>query len=222
MFLRRPFMANSRAFRLCGLMAAALLAAMAFCACGAELPGEDLSRGIEAVGPDSDEESLTFIEIETDDMVEFSIPRWNIAASSLNSGIKIKYSGEDAVFEGAVEKGYFITWDQTLEVYVKEVTVKPGSTIYWHPSLKHSKPEQDFVSIILKTEGKITGYAVVGINAVVSDTTVPYGTHFRYELKLLHSALIPKVDGEYQNVSEEYVRAEIEKVKAESQGGDSL
>jgi hypothetical protein len=150
-------------------------------------------------------ERLAFVEIETCDMVKIPRSIWNLAVSSPQGMIELKHPEENAVFECAAEKGFFSDGkDIQKDRDQQEIIVKPGGTILWHPSFKY--PEQDFVNIILKIEDKIIGYAVIGIN-------VFYGHNGFYELKLLRSALIPKVDGEYQNVTEEQINAAIERAK---------
>ena len=65
---------------------------------------------------------------------------------------------------------------------------------------------QAFVEIILKFDNNIIGYAVVEIY-----TPDGYGQTFL--ARVLKSALFPKIDGEYQNVTQEYVKTIIERIK---------
>ena len=61
-----------------------------------------------------------------------------------------------------------------------------------------------YVDIIVKTEGNITGYAVLQLNPV-------YNGGFQLVLRKAQS--YPKVNGEYQNITEEYIRSKIQAAK---------
>jgi hypothetical protein len=64
-----------------------------------------------------------------------------------------------------------------------------------------------------QVEEYIIGYAVIGIKLINQST---------YNAVVLKSVLFPQIDGEYQNVSEEYVEAAIGKIKDETNRGGSL
>lgn len=156
------------------------------------------------VAEGGEEEKLPFVEIETDNMIKIPRPTWNAAVSSIQGMIELKHPEENAVFECEVEKGYFFNL-QTQQLKLQRRTEKPGSTIYWHPSQnKQPIPDKDFINIVLKIEGEIIGYAVIGVNRISSAF---------YEIKLLKSVLIPKINGEFQAVTAEQIKAAIEKAK---------
>ena len=76
---------------------------------------------------------------------------------------------------------------------------------YPGPSLDR-EIRQAFVEIVLKIDNNIIGYAVVEIYSADE-----YGHEFM--ARVLKSALFPKIDGEYQNVTQEYVKTIIQRIK---------
>ena len=149
-----------------------------------------------------------FREKKTKDMIE--LHTWYITSGVPNNAIKLSYSDENAVFECIVDEGNFRTGFQ----YSKNKSAKHGDTIYWvpwetdldgEPTSAITQAERTFVEIILKVDDNIIGYAVIKIERK--------GDSRSYNAKILKSALIPKVDGEYQNVTKEQIKNAIEKIK---------
>jgi len=68
---------------------------------------------------------------------------------------------------------------------------------------------QAFVEIVLKIDNNIIGYAVVEI----FKTYQPDTNYSSFRARVLRSALFPKIDGEYQDVTQEYVKTIIERIK---------
>jgi hypothetical protein len=153
-----------------------------------------------------------FVEIETDDMVEFPYPIWNTApiSSIPMYPIKLKHSDESVVFECSVDEGTLSVFGGSYESSQKNVIAKSGDdsfSIAWYSEHTAYVPEdfsqQAFIEIILKIDNNTIGYAVVEVSR----------DRYIFTGKLLHSALIPKVDGKYQAVTEEQVKVAIEKIK---------
>ena len=69
--------------------------------------------------------------------------------------------------------------------------------------------KQAFVEIVLKIDNNIAGYAVVEI----FETYQPDTNYSYFLARVLKSALFPKIDSEYQNVTQEYVKTVIERIK---------
>jgi AMMECR1 domain-containing protein len=153
-----------------------------------------------------EEPGETAIVEEEADLIELN--RWMMVTSAPFNEILVKHPNENTVFECKVINGIFC-WG---EKFPKNINVSPrdGFTqfMWW---VSGPLPAYDFVEIVIKLEENIIGYAVIGINQV-RDLT--------YNAVVLKSVLFPQVDGEYQNVSEEYVKAAIEKIKDETNGGD--
>jgi len=94
----------------------------------------------------------------------------------------------------------------------KNAIAKPGDTIYWEhydgtPNNYIYKGfiAKAFVDIVLKKDDSIIGYAVVEINQNGGANT--------YGAKISALVIFPKIGGEYQNVTEKYVKAAIKKIK---------
>lgn len=151
-------------------------------------------EGIEAM-----EEIEGMIELDT----------WFFTSGVPNNAIKVKYPNhlnENAVFECLVDEGDF--WFQNQ--YVKNATLNPEDTIYWHPEDSVDGTEQAFIDIVLKVDNNIIGYAVIEV--LQTDSSVEYSA------RLLKSAVFPKVDEKYQNITETQVKSIIAKVKKGENG----
>jgi hypothetical protein len=72
-----------------------------------------------------------------------------------------------------------------------------------------------YINIVIQEEENIVGYAVVEISTNDLENE-PAQT---YSIKLLKSISFPKVNGEYQKITVEYVAAEMEQIKSETQAG---
>jgi hypothetical protein len=153
-----------------------------------------LGRTDESVEP-------VIVEVEAD-MIE--LHTWHFTSGVPNNVILVKHPNENAVFECKVINGrlYLMGPD-----YEKNLSVKPGDKFRW-VEFNESGPlaTHDFVEIIIKIEENLIGYAVIEINRVDPLT---------YNAVVLKSVLFPQIDGEYQHISEEYVKTAIEKIEDE-------
>jgi hypothetical protein len=124
----------------------------------------------------------------------------------------MKYPDENVVFNCTVDNGRFYykkpsppPGPNIPSIEAKNISAQSGHVVNWMeheiegPSATHA-----FIEIVLKLEENIIGYVVIEAYRV---------TGLNYSANILHSALIPKVDGEYQAVTEEQVKAAIEKIK---------
>lgn len=98
--------------------------------------------------------------------------------------------------------------------YGKEVELPNNSTIYWNNLSDYNQDELLFnitayLDIIIRANEHIVGYAVIKIYPV---------TEFKqghvYSAKMLKSVSFPKVDGEYQNISLDFIESEILNIKS--------
>ena len=144
-------------------------------------------------------------ETATNEMIE--LDTWFFTSGLRNNAIKVKHSNEDAVFECTVDNGEL--WVYDLQQYVKKATVKAGDTFHWSFEIDENgiRIENAYIQIIVKIDEQIVGYAVIGIN-MVSETN-----YIGYDANVLKSSLFPKVNGQYQDITEEYVKSLIEKIK---------
>jgi hypothetical protein len=93
--------------------------------------------------------------------------------------------------------------------YTKNVNAHSGERIMWRireRQINGVLVDHAFIGIILKLEQNIIGYVVIEADTIRST---------RLPLFILKSVLFPQAEGKYQNVSEEYVKTAIEKVKNE-------
>ena len=139
-------------------------------------------------------------EFEAKDLVV--LHTWYFTSGIMNNAIELHYQDKNAVFFCTTKEGYFPVNFKAN----KNVTAKSGETIYWvgFVGANNKEIKHDFVDIILKIDDNIIGYAVIEIHLASGAT---------HNAELLKSVVFPKIDGEYQNVTEKYVKNEIKKVK---------
>jgi len=160
---------------------------------------ENAEQAIEDV-PQKEEEMGIF-EVEADDMVDCSHFEYSFTMSAIGAMLVLFHADENAVFECSVDNGQFGLQSSTNQNGQKV------HDLFWSPG-HYDAPifEQAFVDIILKLDEQIIGYAVVEIYA-----TAP--SNMGFKARNLKSAIFPKVDGEYQNITENQVKSIIEKIK---------
>lgn len=151
-----------------------------------------------------------FVEVSTEALIELHTQ--DFTDSVHNNAILLKYQEENVVFDCSVDNGYLLG----ASSITKALSVASNNTIYWEPynpasSLPASAYERDFIEIIVKNDGNIIGYAVIEI--------VQKDTHFNYTASISKSVLFPKIEGEYQNITQKQVSDIIEKIK--KKGGKS-
>lgn len=147
---------------------------------------------------------------------------WNLAMSS-RPGIPLKLSSldhSDLVFEISVDGGELLLWEGGKITHLDSpYNALNNTTVYWTSLTQTNKGEferynqNDAHITILIREGKnIVGYAVVAIHTAELEED-PTQTYYA---KLLKSISFPKVNGKYQNVTDEYVANEIEQILQET------
>lgn len=166
----------------------------AFTACDLDNGLVSNKTNVEATTGDGGE---VFIETSTDGMIE--LHSWFITSGVPSNAIILKHTSKTAVFECFVDQG---SWTNRGSA---KVFVKAENTIYWFHS--NYDIEQAFVEIILREDENIIGYAVIGI--VKQNTS----TGRLYKANILKAAFIPKIDGEYQNITDEQIKVAIENSK---------
>lgn len=101
--------------------------------------------------------------------------------------------------------------------YGKEVELPNNSTIYWNNLSNNNENVllfniTSYLDIIIRSNEHIVGYAVIKIYPI---------TEFKqghvYSAKMLKSVSFPKVDGEHQNISLDFIESEILNIKSKDQ-----
>ena len=151
--------------------------------------------------------------------------KWSLAMSS-RPGLPLKLSAteyDDLSFEVSVDGGTLLFWEGNKITYLgSSFNTGNDTTVYW-TNLSQTG-ENDFerymgttayINIVIHEEENIVGYAVVEISTNDLENE-PAQT---YSIKLLKSISFPKVNGEYQKITAEYVAAEMEQIKSETQAG---
>ena len=149
--------------------------------------------------------------------------KWSLAMSS-RPGLPLKLSAteyDDLSFEVSVDGGTLLLWEGNKITYLgSSFNTGNDTTVYW-TNLSQTG-ENDFerymgttayINIVIHEEENIIGYAVVEISTNDLENE-PAQT---YSIKLLKSISFPKVNGEYQKITAEYVAAEMEQIKSETQ-----
>lgn len=152
------------------------------------------------------------IEVNLDEGVE--IP-WNHGWSpgiNVVPGLPIKFTYKNQEFSLYVtaDQAQLINWkDGKVSVMQQPVLMKSGDTIYWQmrdTDVWAQKKDVHYVNVLNKEQDFIVGYAIIKI---AGNTSEPGGKV--YVASVIKNVLFPKVNGQYQNITEEYVNAEIEK-----------
>ena len=118
--------------------------------------------------------------------------------------LTMKQFDKNIIFNCAVDSGGF--FDPVERIFIKNISAYSGDIILWSNLEVSTWVNHAYIEIILELDKNLIGYVVIAIN-IESDNKSPV---------FLKSVLFPEIDGEYQNVSEEYVKAAIEKVKDEN------
>lgn len=144
--------------------------------------------------------------------MEIPVDSWSPAMSS-RPGIPFSLSAPeypDAVFEVSADGGELILWEGGHVTPLETpFTAVNGGTIYWSDLSPAGNGDRAYIDIVTLVGENIVGYAVVEI----------YVSDYVYYAKLLKSVSFPQVDGSYQAISGEYVRAEMERARGEGSGG---
>ena len=122
---------------------------------------------------------------------------------------------KDVVFECHVIGDQFeLLWDKTWDK-TKDITIESGENLFIKANFgkdQTGKPydlsADGYVTIIAKESDHIVGYAVLLIKSDSSDPSHTLGWY----VSTLKSVDFPQVDGQYQDVSEEYVQRQFKKL----------
>lgn len=137
-------------------------------------------------------------------------------------GLPFKLSMADwpnATFDISVDGGHFVLWvDDKIIPMDSTFSVNNDTNIYWVDYLDETETESHvgtyaankvYADMVVRDGDNIIGYAVIKIY-----THDPEDQHVRtFGAVLLQSVSFPLVNSEYQNVTEEYVKSQIEQIK---------
>ena len=143
------------------------------------------------------------IEEEAMDMVDCSLFRYSDSMDWTGEPITLYYDDDSATIECSVEVGCLLL---TGPVYSKKATLKPGHGFYWQKNVS-DEIEQAYIDLVWKMGEHIVGYAVVEI---YHDTAV---TAYVYRARRIKCVSYPKIDGEYQSITQEQIDIAIEQAK---------
>lgn len=142
-------------------------------------------------------------EVADNNMIE--LHTWFFTSGVPNNAIKLNHTESDVNFICTVDKGRL--WNYELHEFDKYLVVKTGSTIYWdsYDEDEEINKYDSVLEVVLKKDDRIIGYAIIEIESIKESLD--------YKANVLKSALFPKVNGQYQEVTEEYIKAKFEKLK---------
>ena len=153
--------------------------------------------------------------------------RWSLAMSS-RPGLPLELSVPgypDVLFEVSADGGALLLWESGRVTHVEPpFHAEDGTTIYWSSLMPatddgagESGPviyegDRTYINIVLWEGEHIVGYAVVEIyRDDTEDAVAP-----TYRVRLLRSVSFPKVEGEYQKITAEYVASEMAAAKGQA------
>ena len=148
-------------------------------------------------------EEIKLYELEVDDLI--------VEGPTTNS-VTIKYNDPYTLFYGELDLGGMGYGPSMIP---KKMNYFSGDSIYWWRISVNEKltgTGEAYIDLIIKSEEKIIGYAVVKVD-YWGETEEEQGQ----KLTVLKSVLFPALDGIFQKVTEEQVRSAIDQVKAEGQ-----
>lgn len=161
---------------------------------------------------------MGILETDASDMVELLY--WILGDYLIDGGyptqhqIILKSDNENAVFITTVEEGYFLAgegWRMGSRPEDNNVlrtkTVKPDEMNNYLFSIPVRHDYLDYIKIVEKEEDHIVGYAFIKVTLEYEDY------NYRLVPDLIKAARFPKVDGEYQDITQEQMNAIFENFK---------
>lgn len=128
--------------------------------------------------------------------------------------IILKSDNENAVFITTVEEGYFLAGEGWRMGSIPEdhnvlrtKTVKPNEMNNYLFAIPVRHDYLDYIKIVEKEEDHIVGYAFIKVTFECEDDVYSLVPH------LIKAARFPKVDGEYQDITQEQMNAVFENFK---------
>ena len=161
---------------------------------------------------------MGILETDAPEMVEFRY--WILGDYWIEGGyptqhqIILKSDNENAVFITTVEEGYFLAGEGWRMGSIPEdnnvlrtKTVKPNEMNNYLFSIPVRHDYLDYIKIVEKEEDHIVGYAFIKVTFECEDYNYFLVPH------LIKAARFSKVDGEYQDITQEQMNAIFENFK---------
>ena len=144
-------------------------------------------------------------------MVTYDIDFLYGGVQSYRGPIKVTLSLEPNVnFECKTSGTPYLLNDQ-----LSPITIKSGETIeLFVPANydKSKKTDDGYISIIARHNNHIVGYIILVLKAEYNDSFSDYYVVDHWKLSIAKSVEFPQIDGQYQDVSEEYVQRQFKKL----------
>lgn len=153
-------------------------------------------------------EKTKVIEKQANGMIDFKLYSYSSAMSAW-TGVPItcNLQNENAEFELITNVSYLYSYNDNEKIG-NNINVKTNELFIWHAyGENHTLITIDaYVDVIARIDNKIVGFASIFIynEKNLGLSFKPY---------LLESVVFPKVDGEYQDISIEYVQDKLEEAK---------
>lgn len=138
---------------------------------------------------------------ENQDLVE--LINWDNATSYSPQGIRTTYNNPDVMYEISADRGAFCV--SSYAVFFQKTTLRREETIRW-TRVDDEDITLAYIDVIVRVENDIIGYAVIKI-------TSPDGSAFSHNAEIIKSVIFPKVNGEYQKVTQKQVEKKIKVTK---------
>lgn len=151
-----------------------------------------------------------FVMVEDDTIFTFLESDGSRSVGNQNR-FNVTYDDDDVLFYCKIDNGFLCDGLYLPRDCVpkNELIAKNGDAFLWCFSIDKHPEQNNFFEAVFKKDDNIVGYAVVWCEIFFG--TVDYATLVDY--KCLKSVVFPKVDGEYQNVTEEDVNELINQAK---------
>ena len=142
---------------------------------------------------------------EDEEFVELST--WYFTSGIANNLIIVNHSEANSKFEMHLDKGRF--WGPEGQRYVTVCTANNGDTVRWEPfdpDGSYENFELAYVDIIVRVDDNIVGYAVIKITSFEDSI-------WNARAEVVKAVTFPKVDNQYQKVTQKQVEVKIQVAK---------
>lgn len=156
----------------------------------------------------SNTSNIEIIEKDANAMIEFELTSYSGAISSYSGmPIKLKIENENTIFECKTEESYFTS--SYFKGKQKQIFISPNTTFVclFRDYESGEYFLNTFIDIIARIDENIVGYAVIILNSKAEWAA--------QHPDILESKIFPKINGEYQNISLDYVKERISLIKEE-------
>lgn len=141
------------------------------------------------------------VEEKYEEMIEFPLEYYSFAMSSVPGvPIVLKHPDNEVIFQCTINKGSFEYYKQTAST-----TAEVGEKIFWCPESTKESTKHAYIDIVVKKDINIVGYMVIEV--IKKEET------YAFVPKLLKASSFPKINDEYQNITDDQIKILINEVK---------